>query len=55
MAVTLKTLSDDEIPVTHRREGLEVLYAVYEDNGTVHYLESDVEAAQLVVQLSEKE
>ncbi len=55
MAVTLKTLKGDEIPVEHRREGLDELHAVQDGDGEPQYLESDIEAAQLVVKLSEEE
>ena len=54
MTVTLKTLSGDEIPIERRREGLEVLFTVQHGEGEPHYLESDVEAARLVVKLSEQ-
>jgi hypothetical protein len=55
MAIILKSLSGDEIPLEHRRTGLEVLFAVEDSEGRVRYLESDVDAARLVTKLSEQE
>lgn len=54
MTVTLKKLLGDEIPEPERREGLDVLFAVEVDGTAVRYLESDVEAARLVVELSDQ-
>jgi hypothetical protein len=53
MAVVLKTLEGSDIPVDHRREGLDKLYAVEGADGSIRYFESGEEAAHVVVQLHE--
>jgi hypothetical protein len=55
MAVILKTLTGNDIPVEHRRDGREELFAVEAMNGNVWYLESGEEAAHLVAVMHEQE
>ncbi|WP_122663460.1 hypothetical protein [Pseudomonas viridiflava] len=55
MAVTLKTLTGEEIPTEHRRPGLDALIVVQSHDGSLHYLESDEEAANLVVDLHKED
>lgn len=54
MPVTLRTLTDDEIPQAYREPDLAELYEVNDGEGEVHYLKSDADAAKLVVELTEK-
>ncbi|MBC3948824.1 MULTISPECIES: hypothetical protein [Pseudomonas] len=55
MAVTLKTLTGEDIPSEHRRPDLEALIEVKSHDGTLHYLESEEEAANLVVDLHKED
>lgn len=55
MAVSMNTLVGDEIPLSLRRPGLDMIFKVEESNGTIYYLESDIEALQLLIELDEKE
>ncbi len=55
MAIVLKTLEGSDIPVDHRREGLDRLFAVEGADGSVRYFESGEEAAHLVAQLHARE
>lgn len=55
MAVTLKTLTGEEIPTEHRRPDLEALIVVQSHDGSLHYLESDEDAANLVVDLHKED
>ncbi|MFG3693486.1 hypothetical protein ACGFZ6_08905 [Stutzerimonas stutzeri] len=53
MPVTLSKLRGDAIPPHLRGPGIEVVYRVVDENGQVHDLLDDVEAARLVVQASD--
>lgn len=51
MAVTLKKLTQDELPDEFRARQLDVVFKVTAEDGQVVYLESEEEAAALVTKL----
>ncbi|MBD1108146.1 MULTISPECIES: hypothetical protein [Pseudomonas syringae group] len=51
----METLVGDEIPRSLRRPGLDMIFAVTDTDGSTYYLESDIEALQLLIELDEKE
>lgn len=55
MAVTLRKLEGPEIPEPFKSEGLEAVYQVLDSDGQVHIRTTDLDAAALVVELSERE
>lgn len=57
MAITVKRLSGHEIPAHLRADDptLDVVFQVEDAEGRLHHRVSDVEAAALAVELSERE
>ncbi|WP_462382071.1 hypothetical protein [Pseudomonas sp. Marseille-QA0892] len=55
MAVTLKQLYGEDIPVNRQAEGLDVLFEVVAPDGERYFFEAEEEAAAKVVELSDEE
>lgn len=55
MTVRMNTLVGEEIPAALRRPGLDIIFKVESSDGTVHYLESDIEALQLMIEIDDEE
>jgi hypothetical protein len=53
MAVTVKKLEGIEVPEALRRGGDQQVFEVTDVDGSTHYREDEVDAAKLVVELSE--
>ena len=55
MAVTLKQLYGDDIPVDRQAEGLDVLFEVVAQDGERFFFEAEEDAAAKIVELSDEE
>lgn len=55
MAVTLKQLYGDDIPVDRQTEGLDVLFEVVAQDGERFFFEAEEDAAAKIVELSDEE
>jgi hypothetical protein len=57
MAITVKKLSGSEIPDEMRAQdpAIEVAYQVEDADGKIHHRHTDVDAAALAVELSERD
>lgn len=54
MAVSVKKLEGTEVPEALRREEGQQVFEVTDVDGSTHYRENEVDAAKLVVELSEQ-
>lgn len=54
MAVTVKKLEGADVPEALRRGEDQQIFEVTDIDGTTHYREDEVDAAKLVVELSEE-
>lgn len=55
MAVSVKKLEGTDVPDALQEQGLETVFEVRDSEGQVHIRTTDVEAAALAVEFSERE